>query len=856
MTRRVLVAITAFVAAAGLGWLAYSSVQKDDASDSGAVESGTDTVTVPVLEPVGVGDEPALGADGRPIPSRVVGTAEVSVDDAAVGAAATDGPAGGPPTAVSGTGAPAASTTAGPSFPDRLAAVGPDEPSATAGRVPRRVDPCVADGAATCPDGGVSGTILAITSPSPLWIVGAADPPSGFAGGSLLDCPQAPVEPDDGVVDQPFGVVTSTPVAGMTVRFWPAGQPDRAQQVALATDPDATARWGRTLDEGEGFERTDWLQHCFLIDDLPVGQLYDFQIDALDILDRHETATGGFRVRDDRDHPPTLLFSSGLDQLWVATSASTSQLTYAVALRHAAGDSVFAEPGPDGAPNPCAAYELAPDRVPDGYDRVVEGITRSVVDRSEPYPADYPWNGRDRRGISSSLQLEEGTAYTICVYWVREDAPSFDAGVSERIERAEVTTPNRARPVIAAAWLYLDEPLAENAVHVELGACGEWWSGPARETGLTELEPAEVLCDFRDDGSTLDRARGGLLHLTTHEDGRRHDRWTQLPLDLEPCASPCAHDGPERWITLLPGPAGAGGLCGYDAIFSSGCEPRRRPRGPGSLGFEIEYVDGPAGGTEWAISPVEPAELPARTPAELPQLDTSQRPVVVGDPLHPSVEVPIRADRPVRARARTALLPGSSSSVCLRGGSTGEASADGFGLTHTLTITGLCPATMYSIAVELTDQDGNTAVYQLTDNRLSPFFYDGLAVTEPYSTPVSVVATVGPYPDNDGAEIVHAAVGIGYGGVSWPENRGDCLYRSYLLERTTTVDLGGQVPIHVDFSAGDAVGGCVEGGSFDGGSVTFDRVVSIDELLAGPVHFQSSDTDPFPVEVTVTARPG
>src|SRR5690606_13245009 len=114
-----------------------------------------------------------------------------------------------------------------------------------------------------------------------------------------------------------------------------------------------------------------------------------------------------FRTEGERTKPATLLYPIGLSQLWVTAAARVDQDVRVVALRVSGGPFT---------PDPCGDHHRERRRPPAGYDQVVETRPhRTITDSDVPF--DSRWDPAYSRGVTSMLRLEEGTSYTVCMYW-------------------------------------------------------------------------------------------------------------------------------------------------------------------------------------------------------------------------------------------------------------------------------------------------------------------------------------------------------------------------------------------------------------------------------------------------------
>lgn len=317
-----------------------------------------------------------------------------------------------------------------------------------------------------------------------------------------------------------------------------------------------------------------------------------------------------------------------------------------------------------------------------------------------------------------TLNLQEGTTYRLCVWWMGSDGiRSFDppsAAVRDR-ESRWITTPDRLRAEIRVGAIgaptNADVPVA--AFRISGSGCPTIdlpTVGLARDTGIA-YTGGLPLCDFR-----------GYAQPATTEirvafpDGDRKTFLVATPNTGEPRT--------ER-VRLDLSRERTSGLCG--SSFGE-CTPPTSTV-PGALVFlDVTFSEGTTSGRDdWVVSAPMLVEPPERAPTELPeaiQIDVTGSRVLTRD--RESLTVVAEFDRPV---SLVATIDGDPDTLCLTG-SPPLATADAVSATHTLILTGLCTYTGYLVRLEATDAAGTTTVFRGEPTESGEVFWGGWGITD------------------------------------------------------------------------------------------------------------------------------
>jgi hypothetical protein len=570
----------------------------------------------------------------------------------------------------------------------------------------RAVDGCTAgEPPADCPE-GVAGTVLAIRS---LPELAATIKPDPFAPGTApfnfwAECPV--VEPSLGRVS--VGVATNRP-ADITITWW-AYSPYRSRPVdglstaSLSTSDAQSAAWTAWgEDETAGFDDPRyWNDHCFVLEGLEPGS-YAMEATVVDRLgsgDVYRThPVTFFSVPDEHgDVPvqrrrPTVLLPYGIDRVFVGVTRSSEQRVVVRAVEYAAGTTC------DTGGDPSSVLRPAPG--------VIDGVltAESEIPRDRLMAPDYPYLPTHRYDTAFVLDLEVGTDYLVCLYWVVGEGRSIDL-----VEGIRVTTPDAYRPIVRLEGLTdLFVRGVPVSIRVNAPGCGpavvDLASTPVAD-GRTE-NLGIPLCDLGGDLSTIDARRGFAVTTFLTFDGISYERRAFVRTGgLQCSASPCLLRLDEVVLVPLPEVATERRICGSG--WGSGCSDDVPTRTAGNAALRIVYDGGrSAGSSSWIVG--TPDEF-RDTPPETPRLTAT---VVFenGARFGRSALVEVLSDRPVSLTVST-IDRGEDRGVseCAVGtGLTGYAS-DAPSTRHAFRVSGMCAGHPYAFAFAGEDSDGNEAV--------------------------------------------------------------------------------------------------------------------------------------------------
>ena len=698
--------------------------------------------------------------------------------DAGDGTASSGGdgsPSGDSTTAAPATAAPAGSTTVGtaataPSTSGIGETPGGGSSPAeaglpTPGGVPlpeeRAVDTCT-EGGTGCPE-GVSGTILAIRTLPPLAGMAESDPPVPGSGEglSLPECPAR--EAREGTAY--FGVATNRP-AIITVEYrtreW---RPERGAvpwtTFTTTTSDAADARWARWFADDTASDRdpASWIDTCFVLEGLAPRDDYEARFTYAAKEDPTVTATNFRRLvpftvpGSDGSAPgsrrrPTTVLPLGIGQLFVGTTRTAEQQL-----------AVVARPGNDPASCEIAGAERS---IPRGAGTVrAATVSERPIDPEVLDDPSYPYFPDYSISVVERLDLEEGTDYVVCIYWL-DAGPAFDPTTVTEVETVAVSTPEAYRPTITVQRL---TNLVGDADRVFLGfsACGGRSvvydltdpAGVARDrAGARQtLAPPKRVCTVDRRLNDIDR-RGIRIDMTVQRsDGTTASGTVSIRTNLSCDATPCRLRLNELAMVALPEIA-VGGDCRPG--FGSGCLSGSVPAGDAVIELTYDPSAGSRAAT-WSVGSPSPfTDSPPPLPEDPRVAVTTDYRLVDGHPAGGArATLSFVADRPVTLQA-TIGAASPSDDVCSLGPVESYSSAS-LSTTHTVTFDPLCLGQGYRVTVTAADETGRIAevvgeIPPTSDNTIVLFVPPALLTTE---MSVSVSA-----PDSDHSHTVsvHPAV--------------------------------------------------------------------------------------------------
>ncbi|VAV94403.1 hypothetical protein MNBD_ACTINO02-1434, partial [hydrothermal vent metagenome] len=600
-------------------------------------------------------------------------------------------------------------TTGAPSAPD--IGLPPVDGSSPAGE--RATDTCTEDGDG-CPE-GISGTILAIRDLPPLVGAGVFNPPAPGTGRTIWS-PVCPVrEPQAGVAS--FGVSTNRP-ALITLEYrtlqW---RSDRGgipwTPFPLATSAAGDSAWARWFGDDTASEAdpASWIQTCFSLEDLPPRDDYQARFVYSDKDDPSIRAQpsrnlisfvvpGPDGLVPGAQRRPTTALPLGIDQLFVGVTRTPEQ-NVAVAARR----------GRD-----VAACEISGDEraiyTGDGTVRSVT-ISESEIDRAILDDPSYPYFVDYSVSLVERLDLEEGTDYVVCIYWL-DDGPAFDRQVVTESEAIVVSTPEAYRPKLVVQRLTNLVGAVDRvtiSVPTCLGGTNSFdLTGPSTvvrdRTGVLQTYGDPVVLCTIDRGLNDVNRRGIRVDITiTRPDGTSTANGTYIRTDVTCRTVPCLIRLNE--LVMLPLPdVTLGDECGTG--FGTGCLSGTISAGDAVI--EIRYMPSTGSGvSSWSLgypSVVEDSPPPL---ADDPQVAvTTSYSLIDSTPSNGArATLTFVADRPVTLEASVADVF-SAGETCSLGTIDGFSSTT-LSLTHTVTLDPLCLGQGYRITVDARDEASQLA---------------------------------------------------------------------------------------------------------------------------------------------------
>ncbi len=603
----------------------------------------------------------------------------------------------------------------------------------------RATDTC-ADGGDGCPP-GVSGTILAVRDLPPFGGQAVFNPPVPGDGATTASpvCPAR--ESREGTAY--FGVSTNRP-ALITMQYrtleW---RTDRGgipwTTYASATSASGDAAW-RTWFADDSTSLRDpeaWIQTCLTLEDLPPRDDYQARFVYTDKEDPSVSARGFSLIpfvvpgRDGlvpgAQRRPTSTLPRGIDQLFVgATRTPDQRLAVAARLGNDAG--VCAIAGDEGA-------------IYDG-DGTIRSVTTSEneIDRAVLDDPAYPYLAEHTISVVERLDLEEGTDYVVCLYWL-DDGPAFDAEVVTETETIVVSPPSAYRPRVFVQRLtnlfgdvdsvtISSPPCPGDAATYDLTAT----TATARDRMgiLQTLAPPLELCTVERGLNEIMR-RGVRLDMTvTQTDGTVTSSGVYLRTDVTCRTVPCLIRLNEIAMVSLPEVTVGESDCGTG--FGTGCLSGRRSAGDAVI--EIRYLPSTGSGlADWFVGTPSAFDDAAPPLPDDPRIsvDTAYE-MIDGRPQNGArATLTFVADRPVTLDVSVAdvLSPGE---ICSIGPIDGYSSAV-LSLTHTVVLDPLCLSQGYRLTVTARDESGNlaTVVGQIPrtfDNTVELYVPPALLTTE------------------------------------------------------------------------------------------------------------------------------
>jgi len=567
------------------------------------------------------------------------------------------------------------------------------------------LDPCADDPAsADCPT-GVSGTVLAIVMPGPLQTYLLPDPPTPGDAFSYVypECTPVPLEP--GFVQ--VGIGGNRPFAGeLSWALHPAdgsGIPPAAwtslPTSTLASEEAGYAAW---LADPSSFDDDPraWIDHCVVIGPLEPGT-YSLEShvaakdDATQVSDAATTLVVSGAAADPRHRRATVTYGYGPDILYVDAPHPADQRIVVQALPNDPG--ATCDTGGD---NDVIVH-------PEAHGRV-GGATLAVfpIPESRRNRPDYPYLLDDDKRTLSRLDLDTGTSYVLCVFWV-SDGPSFDDVVVEAAEQSRVTTPDAWTPTVTLTGLGGLSPRAQSvAIDIDRDGCDAHRTLSDFPDSYANIAYNTSLCTIRSHLGDIVGDGGLRVRQTlTLDDGEVYTNTGVIPLTLV-CGSDTYCAAPPSRVAVLampeiPVPAD---VC--RTRFGTGCEGESPSASIGYSMFQIDYGSEEARGGGWTIDAPSAFADADTLPGDVPRLDVSWE--AVDDASRTgAIRFVVQADQPVDVQID--VLAPDRGDPCLLAGAGVDGSLD-LTTRHELTIAGLCLGTNYLARVTAHNADGTQGV--------------------------------------------------------------------------------------------------------------------------------------------------
>ncbi len=567
------------------------------------------------------------------------------------------------------------------------------------------VDPCADDPeSADCPS-GISGTVLAIVMPGPLQTYLLPDPPTPGDAFSYVypECEPVPLEP--GYVQ--IGVGTNRPVSGeISWALHPAdgtGIPaDAWVSQSTATTASEEASYNAWLADPASLadDSRGWIDHCVVIGPLEPGTYsLESHVQAKD--DDSQTSSDATTLvvasadADSHHRRATITYGYGPDILYSDAPHPADQRIVVQAIRE--GPGVTCDTGGD---NDVIVHPTAHGRI-GGTSLAVFPIPD--YRRARP---DYPYLLDDDKRTLSRLDLEAGTSYITCVFWV-SDGPSFDDVVVEAAEQSRVTTPDAWTPTLTLLALRdLPRGATSFSLDIDREACDAHtgltgFSGDTRTHNVNSVlcTMSDHLGDVYGDGGV--RVRQSL----TLDSGEVYTNVGVIPVDVM-CETDTYCDAPENQSGVLPMPK----IPVTASVCRSGdgtdCEGDSPTLSFGYSFFQIDYNADEARGGGWTIEAPAAFADADTVPGNVPRLDVAWEPTTSASGTV-GIDFVVEADQPVSVQID--LFSADAGDPCLHSGSGADGSLE-LTTRHEVTITGLCLGTNYLARVTAHNADGTHSV--------------------------------------------------------------------------------------------------------------------------------------------------
>ncbi len=693
------------------------------------------TLTVPVLQPVETGD------DGLPVEDRD-GDPETLDISASSGDVEIIAP---------GTGVPGRYSAQVDARIDALVAAGGLDEASTSeaiasaddGAGPAAGDPCSpADG--TIPEGcpmGMRGAIFGLVSPPALQVFARVAPPSATAEGraGTVFCETVADEPGSVV----FGVATTTP-SSVSIRYWPTDDPGAEETVTIAGLADEEAAWNDHFERNGTYSRSSAFQHCTTLTGLRPNTPYESSTTAVDSFLRISSPLAySFDSRGEPTRPPLMLRAIDNNVLMVSLPTRVPTDNFRLPEMRL----WIAEEGGSGG---CSDWSGARDvarSVPPAV-----SSAQQVTEVSPDYLRERNYDPTYSLTVTQFYVVPEGSDLVFCARWFNIASPSWSRTVPIEEVQATVTSPDAILPVITVTGvdLYRDVPAGSIRLSAfsTLGVeCGSRLTFPATDytAGQPSIVANDLLCrPGRVDAGPTEPARlegtDIAIQSIVGSGSSTIESTALLPLSDYACLGTCVLPPTSVYRVLLPTIEYFDRCPDY---FTYDCNAPTRADALGTVSLTVSWEQGNRNGSStWRLGGSY-FTRPGAPVTDYPQLDISQGfpGGLTPDGFEAFTTVPIRSDRHVSYRTTVSgdcFLEGFSQPA--------EGESSQFGELHVadVRIEHLCPGATYTVSVELTDDAGRRAIYDI-NQPWGPFRWQS-SITMPqnsseYDASIEITAT-------------------------------------------------------------------------------------------------------------------
>ncbi len=715
-----------------VGLLALSGVFVGRALGSDEAESGVaagriitevdvPTVDVPIIGPIGAGDEPPAETEpsdptvglGAIVGSLAVPTIDL-VADAAIEpppgtgvvdltAEPTEPPGGWAEPVVLDDGlgvggvvpVGAAEAIAALEPPGTPIAPLPDTDTGTVGSIGDGVDaggdvldPCAPPEGTPPPEGcptGLRSTVLALTSPPPLWVLGG--PVHSIAPEPRAASCDAATPEDDRLLLEMFANAPGT--FTFTIYPFPAGVAPGGARVPLTIVSFDTAAEDREAWQAQlaadvpGDYR---IRHCAGIDGLPEGERVLWVFTFVDDFGRTSVGNGYALPGPDPVRPPTIVLPVSSSQVFVSVPHRSDQT---VDIRAWVSD--------DSSECRSGGTELI----------------RTLSSTDDVDIARLHANGyidTFTRRTWAVIVVPESATGVICMRTYDTRGPSFVTRRPLLTEVVNVHAPDLVVPIVSVDSVQALRTIGPADLSVSIRRVGgDGCGGYTGEiSGGTLREVSNFACD-----PTLDPARAAsgvtepiVVNTTLRLEGQdARTASTIIGARARPCtggdpaagvAAACPHPGTDWFRVPFATVSVSTGLCS-PGLFESTCEPPHRDEIAGLATVKVDWEQGATSGRSgWVVEPI--ATTPRSTGLDpLPQLDRSDVLRATGADTAPRIVGTLIADRAVTWSLEV------PSTACLRTDGPRIFTSTVPSTTFDVYLADLCPGQQLQLVVTITD---------------------------------------------------------------------------------------------------------------------------------------------------------